>query len=159
MPLLSKKNMVAWFRSAKLNLNKPQDFWHNVLWTDETKVEMFGDVHNAQYHAWWKPNTAYQQKLHTNPLAWRWKGDDLGLFCSYRTWTPCSYWADCEGKTSMSKAWQSITKEETNSLVISMGSKLQAIFVLNPFQTKYLNLTCWCDIVEGEDGDPVCPWI
>jgi len=25
---------------------KPQDFWNNVLWTDQTKVEMFG--HNAQ---------------------------------------------------------------------------------------------------------------
>lgn len=41
-PLLSKKNMVALFMLAKLNLKKPQDIWINVLWTDETKTKMFG---------------------------------------------------------------------------------------------------------------------
>ena len=45
-PLLSKKNKANRPRFAKLNLNKPQDFWNNVLWTDETEVEMFG--YNAQ---------------------------------------------------------------------------------------------------------------
>ena len=45
---------------VKLHLNKPQDFWNNVLWTDQTKVELFG--HNAQQHVWRKPNTAYQHK-------------------------------------------------------------------------------------------------
>jgi len=30
-PLCSKKNMAAWLRFAKLHLNKPQDFWNNVL--------------------------------------------------------------------------------------------------------------------------------
>ena len=47
-------------RFAKLHLNKAQDFWNNVLWTDQTKVEMFG--HNAQQHVWIKLNTAYQHK-------------------------------------------------------------------------------------------------
>jgi len=46
--LLSKKNMAARLRFANLHLNKSQDFWKNVLWTDETKVEIFG--HNAQSH-------------------------------------------------------------------------------------------------------------
>lgn len=44
--------MAARLRSAKLHLNKPQDFWNDVLWTDETKVETFG--HNAQHHIWGK---------------------------------------------------------------------------------------------------------
>jgi len=43
-PLLSNINMAAQLRFVKLHLNKPQD-WSNVLWTDETKVEMCG--HNA----------------------------------------------------------------------------------------------------------------
>ena len=47
-------------RFVKLRLNKLKDLWNNVLWTDETKVEMFG--HNAQQHVWRKPNTAYQHK-------------------------------------------------------------------------------------------------
>jgi len=43
--LLPKKKMAALHRFAKLHLNKPQDFWNSFLWTNETKVEMFG--HNA----------------------------------------------------------------------------------------------------------------
>jgi len=58
-PLLSKKNMAAQLRFAKLHLNTAQDFWNN-LWSDQTKVEMFGP--NAQQHVWRKPNTAYQHK-------------------------------------------------------------------------------------------------
>jgi len=30
-PLLFKKNMATWLKFAKLHLNKPQDFWNNVL--------------------------------------------------------------------------------------------------------------------------------
>ena len=59
-PLLSKNNMAAQLRFVKLHLNKAQDFWNNVLWTEQSKVEMFG--HNAQQHVWRKPNTAYQHK-------------------------------------------------------------------------------------------------
>lgn len=33
--------MAAHLKFLKLNLNKPQDFWNYVLWTDETKMEMF----------------------------------------------------------------------------------------------------------------------
>lgn len=33
---------------AKLRLNKSQDFWNNLLRTDETKVEPFG--HHAPRH-------------------------------------------------------------------------------------------------------------
>ena len=34
---------------AKLHLNKSQDFWKDVLWTNEAKVEMFGQyiLYNA----------------------------------------------------------------------------------------------------------------
>jgi len=52
--------MAVQFRFVKLHQNKPQDFWNNVLWTDETKVKMFG--YNAQQHVLRKPNTAYQHK-------------------------------------------------------------------------------------------------
>ena len=50
MCLLSKKNKAAWLMFAKMHLDKPQDFWNNVLWTDKTGVEMFG--HNAHCHVW-----------------------------------------------------------------------------------------------------------
>lgn len=47
-PLLSKRNVAARVIFAKLDLNKPQDFCNNVLWTDKTKEEMFD--HNAGPH-------------------------------------------------------------------------------------------------------------
>jgi len=34
--------------ATKFYLNQLHDFWSTVLWTDETKVEMFG--HNAKSH-------------------------------------------------------------------------------------------------------------
>lgn len=37
--------MAAQLRVAKLYLNKPQDFWNNVLWTEDTKVMSTG--HNT----------------------------------------------------------------------------------------------------------------
>jgi len=48
-PLLSKKNMAAQLGFAKVDLYKPQDFWNNVLWRDETKVEIQpGDLDTLQ---------------------------------------------------------------------------------------------------------------
>ncbi len=37
-PLLTKKNTKARLTFAKKYLDYPQDFWANILWTDETKV-------------------------------------------------------------------------------------------------------------------------
>uniref|UniRef100_A0A3P8TDT5 Tc1-like transposase DDE domain-containing protein n=1 Tax=Amphiprion percula TaxID=161767 RepID=A0A3P8TDT5_AMPPE len=40
-PLLTKKNIKTRLTSANKHLNDPQDFWENILWTAETKVELF----------------------------------------------------------------------------------------------------------------------
>lgn len=40
--LLSIENIAGLLRFAKLNLNNLQGFWNNILWIDETKVEMLG---------------------------------------------------------------------------------------------------------------------
>lgn len=58
--LLSKKIVAAQLRFGKLHLNKQQDSWNNVLWTDETKVEMF--THYALHHVWRKTIIAPQHK-------------------------------------------------------------------------------------------------
>ena len=70
----------TWQHSLSLQyLNKPEDFWNNVLWTEESKVETFG--HYAKHHAWRKQRVSYL--LSTAVV-----DDDLGSFCSYRTQTP-----------------------------------------------------------------------
>ena len=59
-PLLSKKNIKARLKFARENIDKDQVFWNNVLWTDESKVELFG--HQNRRHVWRKQNTAFQGK-------------------------------------------------------------------------------------------------
>ena len=41
-PLLTKKNIAAHLKFAKEHIDTPQRYWQNVLWTDETKIELFG---------------------------------------------------------------------------------------------------------------------
>ncbi|KAF7654779.1 hypothetical protein LDENG_00064760 [Lucifuga dentata] len=59
-PLLTKKNTKARLTFAKKHLDDPQDFWENILWTDETKVELYGRC--ASRYIWCKTNTAFQKK-------------------------------------------------------------------------------------------------
>ena len=51
-PLLSKINIAARLKSAKVHLDVPQRYWQNILWTDETTVELFG--RKTQQHVWGK---------------------------------------------------------------------------------------------------------
>lgn len=54
-------------KPSKLHLNKPQEFWNNVLWIDNSKVEMLeSHLVKAKY--------------------------DLGLFCRDKTLACCSHW-------------------------------------------------------------------
>lgn len=59
-PLLTKKNTKARLTFAKKYLDYPQDFWANILWTDATKVELFGRC--VSRYIWRKTNTAFHKK-------------------------------------------------------------------------------------------------
>ncbi len=59
-PLLNKKNTKARLTFTKKSLDYPQDFWANILWTDETKVELFGRC--VSRYIWHKTNTAFHKK-------------------------------------------------------------------------------------------------
>uniref|UniRef100_A0AAY5K1L0 Transposase Tc1-like domain-containing protein n=1 Tax=Esox lucius TaxID=8010 RepID=A0AAY5K1L0_ESOLU len=66
---LKKKNIQA-------QLKSPKSTWENVLWSDETKVEVFG--HNSKRYVWHKNNTApKEQPKNTIPTV---KHHALGLF-------------------------------------------------------------------------------
>lgn len=56
-PYLTKKNIQARLKFAKTHLKSPKCMWENVLWSDETKVELFG--HNSKRYVWRKTNTAH----------------------------------------------------------------------------------------------------
>uniref|UniRef100_A0AAY5L6C3 Transposase Tc1-like domain-containing protein n=1 Tax=Esox lucius TaxID=8010 RepID=A0AAY5L6C3_ESOLU len=49
-PFLTKKNIQARLKFAKTNIKSPKSTWENVLWSDETKVELFG--HNSKRYVW-----------------------------------------------------------------------------------------------------------
>ena len=59
-PFLTKKNIQARLNFAKKYIQSPNTMWKNVLWSDETKVEIFG--HNTKRYVWRKKNTAHHQK-------------------------------------------------------------------------------------------------
>ena len=54
------KNISASLKIAKVHLEVPQRYWENILWTDETTIELFG--RNTQHYVWRKKCTAHQHQ-------------------------------------------------------------------------------------------------
>ena len=59
-PLHKQRHLDARLAFAKDHLEKPFKFWSRVLWTDETKIELFG-VNDVEY-VYRQPNTAFDPK-------------------------------------------------------------------------------------------------
>jgi hypothetical protein len=55
-----QKNIAAHLKFTKEHLDVPQSYWQNILWTDETKVVLFG--RNTQQYVWRKKGTAHQHQ-------------------------------------------------------------------------------------------------
>ena len=58
-PLLSKRHKTAGFELSKRHLKDSQTMSIKILWSDETKIELFGL--NTKRHVWRKPGTAHHQ--------------------------------------------------------------------------------------------------
>ena len=58
--LLTHKHKKARLYYAQGNLNKPHKFWNTILWSDETKLELFSTM--DQRYIWRKKNEAYVEK-------------------------------------------------------------------------------------------------
>ncbi|KAF2345014.1 Transposase Tc1-like [Trinorchestia longiramus] len=59
-PLLQKRHVKARLKYANDHLNKPAAFWNAVLWSNETKIELFGK--NSTNHVWRQRNEEYKPK-------------------------------------------------------------------------------------------------
>ena len=56
-PILSKRHMAARLEFAKKHLKDSKTMRHNILWSDETKMELFGM--NAKCYVWGTPGTTH----------------------------------------------------------------------------------------------------
>ncbi|MGH0160979.1 UNVERIFIED_CONTAM: hypothetical protein FKN15_047656 [Acipenser sinensis] len=63
-PLLKKYHLKARLEFARKHESDPAAMWEKVLWSDETKIELFGQ--NSKRCVWRKPNTAHASR-HTIP--------------------------------------------------------------------------------------------
>ena len=59
-PLLNQKHKKARLHYAQNHINKSQRFWNSVLWSDETKLELFRPM--DQRYVWRKKNEAHAEK-------------------------------------------------------------------------------------------------
>uniref|UniRef100_A0AAZ3PE18 Transposase Tc1-like domain-containing protein n=1 Tax=Oncorhynchus tshawytscha TaxID=74940 RepID=A0AAZ3PE18_ONCTS len=60
VPLLKKAHIHARLKFANEHLNDSEDNWVKVLWSDETKIELFGI--NSTRCVWRRRNAAYDPK-------------------------------------------------------------------------------------------------
>lgn len=58
VPLLTKKHLQARIKFAKSHADWPATKWRNILWTDESKIVLFGGTGSRQYVRR-PPNTEY----------------------------------------------------------------------------------------------------
>ena len=66
VPLLKKAHVQARLKFAKEYLDDPEEAWDKVMWSDETKIELFGI--NLTRHVWRKRNAEYNPKNTIPPL-------------------------------------------------------------------------------------------
>ena len=60
VPLLKKAHVQARLKFAKEHLDDPEEVWEKVMWSDETKIELFGI--NSTHRVWRKRNAEYNPK-------------------------------------------------------------------------------------------------
>ncbi len=58
-PLLKLAHKKACKQFAEDNLAKTMNYWNHVLWSDESKVNLFGS--EGVQHVWWRPGEEYQE--------------------------------------------------------------------------------------------------
>ena len=65
-PLVSLKNRKTRLEFAKQHLKKPLQFWNNILWTDETKINLYQN--DGKRRVWRRKGTAYDPKHTTSSV-------------------------------------------------------------------------------------------
>jgi hypothetical protein len=73
-PLLQNRHKKDRLRFATAHGDKDHTFWRNILWSDETKIELFGR------------NGLQVEEHHPNREARGWQHHVVGVLCCRRDW-------------------------------------------------------------------------
>lgn len=114
-PLLTQRHKKARLQFAKMYLSKPKSFWENVLWTDETKIELFGKAHHSTVYR--KRNEAYKEK-NTVPTVKYGGGSKMFWGCFAASGTGC---LDCVQGIMKSEDYQRILGRNVGPSVRKLG--------------------------------------
>ena len=84
VPLLKKAHVQARLKFTQEHLDDPEEAWEKVMWSDETKMELFGI--NSTCQVWRKRNAEYNPK-NTIPILKHGGGNLMLWRCFSAKWT------------------------------------------------------------------------
>ncbi|GFW25778.1 transposable element Tc1 transposase [Trichonephila clavipes] len=142
-PFIGKRNRVKRLKFAKEHILKPQQFWNEVIFSDESKFNIFGsDGHRL---VWRKPNTSHHPK-HTIPTVKHGGGSVMSpdLNVIENLWSHLERAVQKHQITSkeqlksvLQEEWLNIAPETTGHLVESMPRRLEAVISAKGYAIKY----------------------
>ena len=56
---------------------KNKEFWHSILWSDESKFNLFGS--DGRQIVWRQLHESMKRVFETNREIWRWISDGVGM--------------------------------------------------------------------------------
>ena len=89
VPLLESKHVKDRLKFVETNGKKGMQFWEKVIWSDETKVELFG--RNTATRFWRKNGTVFKKHNTIPQLSFGWFHNDIGMFFIQEHWRVTSY--------------------------------------------------------------------
>jgi hypothetical protein len=93
-------------------VDKDLTFWRNVLWSDETKIELFGHIDHC--YVWRKKGEACKLKNTIPTVKHGWQHHVVGVLCCRRDWwTSQNRWHHEAGKLCgyIEATYQDISQE------------------------------------------------
>ncbi len=129
-PLLSARHMKARMEFAKKHLKDSKMVTNKILWSDETKIELFGL--NSKRYVWRKPGTAVQYS--PNSEAWWWQHQSPDLNPIEHLWRDLKMAVHQRLPSNLTELerickeeWQRIPKSRCEKLVASFPKRLMAL--------------------------------
>lgn len=158
-PLLKKRHLQARLQYARDNLDRDYSYWKRVLWSDETKLELFG--HRDTAYVWRKKGEAFNPK-NTIPTVKHGGGSIMLWGCFSASGT--GNLVKVDGIMNKEK-YLAILKENLKQSAVKLGLRRHFIFqhdkdpkhtallVKNYLQTTKVNVIEWP--AQSPDLNPI----